>query len=104
MRAWLSQSGLRPELRDFFEHRFSEDELRGLIGERAVREFFSWVSPSFKKLGVSRQEMDDDQLIVLMLDEPRLIRRPLVVVDGELLPPRSGVDKILSAIQERVRT
>ncbi len=103
MRAWLSQRGLEPEFRDFFERRFSEDELRGLIGDRSVREFFSWVSPSFRKLGVSRQELDDDELIELMLDEPRLVRRPLIVVDGELLPPRSGVDRIIAAIEEKVR-
>lgn len=102
MRAWLSQKGLEHELRDFFECRFSEAELLGLIGNHPVREFFSWASPSFRKLGVKRHDLDDDQLISLMINEPRLIRRPLIVIGGKLLRPISGVAGIISAIEEQL--
>ena len=102
MRAWLAQKGLDHELRDFFECRFSEEELLGLIGYHPVREVFSWASPSFRKLGVKRQGLDDDQLIRFMLDEPRLIRRPLIVIGGKLLRPISGVAGIISAIEEQL--
>ena len=88
MRAWLSQKGVEPDARDFFADPFSEDELRQLIGGRSPADIFSWRSPSFKKLGVGRHSLDDEQLVSLMLEEPRLIRRPLVVVEGELIDGR----------------
>ena len=84
MRASLLQEGVELEERDFFADPLSEQELRDLIGSRPASRVFSWNSPSFKKLGVTREELDDERLIHLMLDGPRLIRRPLVQVGGEV--------------------
>ncbi len=90
MRASLLQGGVELEERDFFADPLSDQELRDLIGNRPASQIFSWNSPSFKKLGVTREDLDDDKLIRLMLDEPRLIRRPLVRVGGEVFV---GTDK-----------
>ena len=94
--------GLEVAARDFFQDRLSEEELREIIGDRSVAEFFSWVSPSFRKLGIARESLRDDQLIAMMLDEPRLIRRPLVVVDGEVVGPLSGARRIKQALAGRI--
>ena len=56
-----------------------------MLRARSPSEFFSWNSPSFKKLGLSREALGDEQLIALMLEEPRLIRRPLIHVGDELI-------------------
>ena len=85
MRASLLQKGVELEERDFFQDRFSEDELRSLKGDTPVTELFSWNSPSYKKLGLKREDLDDEQLISMMLEEPRLIRRPLTSVGGKLI-------------------
>jgi arsenate reductase-like glutaredoxin family protein len=77
--------GVKLEERDFFAERFSEDELRGLIAHRSTSELFSWNSPSFRKLGLQRSFLDDDQLVAIMLEEPRLIRRPLTFIGGTLV-------------------
>jgi arsenate reductase-like glutaredoxin family protein len=98
VRAWLSQADVEFESRDFFQDRFSEEELRRVIGRRAVSDFFSWKSPSFRKMGVERDALIDDELITLMLEEPRLIRRPLVLVDGEVVGPLSGARRIAEAL------
>jgi arsenate reductase-like glutaredoxin family protein len=90
VRASLLQKGVELEERDFFADPLSDQELRDLIGNRPASQIFSWNSPSFKKLGVTRDDLDDDRLIQLMLDEPRLIRRPLVQVGGEVFV---GTDK-----------
>ena len=37
-----------------------------------------------------------------MLEQPRLIRRPLVVVDGEIVGPISGTSRITAAVSERL--
>ena len=85
MKAELSQRGLEPDERDFFKETFTEGELRGILGDTPPSEIFSWRSPSVKKMGLNRDELTDEQLIGLMLEEPRLIRRPLIVVDRKLV-------------------
>ncbi len=82
--------GLEPQERDFFKNTFTEAELREILGDTAPSEIFSWRSPSVKKMGLNRDELSDEQLIRLMLEEPRLIRRPLIQVDGKLVV---GTDK-----------
>lgn len=73
------------EERDFFQDPLTESELRGLLGDRPPSEVFSWKSPSFKKMGVTRESLSEDELLRLMLKEPRLVRRPLIVVGGRLI-------------------
>ena len=77
--------------RDFFADPLSADELREIIGERSAADFFSWRSPSFRKLGVDRASLSEERMIELMVGEPRLIRRPLIrTEDGGLI---AGNDK-----------
>ena len=91
MKAELSQSGIELDERDFFADPFTSEELRGLIGDAPISDYFSWRSPSFRKLGLKREEMSDDQMLELMAEEPRLIRRPLIMTpDGKLIV---GTDK-----------
>ena len=90
MKASLSQDGVELDERDFFKDGFTESELRDLLGDTPPADVFSWRSPSARKLGLDRDTVSDDELIRLMLDEPRLIRRPLIQVDGRLIV---GTDK-----------
>ena len=90
MGAWLSQKGVQLDERDFFQDPFSQQELRGLIGNREISTYFSWNSPSFKKLGLNREDLDGDELIRMMANEPRMIRRPLIQVGDNLIV---GTDK-----------
>jgi arsenate reductase-like glutaredoxin family protein len=90
VKAELSQEGVELNERDFFKDGFTEQELRELLGDVPPSEIFSWRSPSFKKLNLEREKLTEDDLVRLMIEEPRLIRRPLVVVDGRLIV---GTDK-----------
>ncbi|HEY96949.1 MAG TPA: hypothetical protein G4O16_02060 [Dehalococcoidia bacterium] len=45
---------------------------------------FNFRSPSFKKLGLEPDNLSDSELIDLMLKEPRLVRRPVVRIDGKV--------------------
>lgn len=55
-----------------------------MLQGRPASEMFNFRSPSFKKVGVDRIKLGDSDLIKLMLQEPRLIRRPLVRIGGEV--------------------
>ncbi len=46
---------------------------------------FSWRSPSAKPYRDGRGELSDDELIDLMLGEPRLIRRPILITGKKVL-------------------
>ena len=83
------REGVELEERDFFKDPLSEEELRALLRGEQVSDVFSWNSPSFKKLGLDKDTLDDDRLIAMMLEEPRLIKRPLVLVDGSLVQGRN---------------
>ena len=45
---------------------------------------FNFRSPSFKKLGLEKDNLSNNELIDLMLKEPRLVRRPVVRIDGKV--------------------
>ena len=81
----LSQEGVEFQERDFFKEPFSEAEIRELVEGSALSEVFSWRSPSFKAMGLEQETLSPDELIGLMLQEPRLIRRPLIKVDDQLI-------------------
>lgn len=90
MRGALTESGVELKERDFFKEAFTEPELRALLGDTPASEIFSWRSPSVKKMGLDKSSLSEDDLIRLMLSEPRLVRRPLVRVGGKLVV---GTDK-----------
>ena len=71
--------------RDLFKEPLSGDELRALIGDRPVGDFLSLRSPSFRKLGLDPADLTDEQMLSMMLGEPRLIRRPLVVAGDRVI-------------------
>ena len=59
--------------------------MHALIGDRSPADIFSWKSPSFRKMGIDRDSLDDDRMIALMLEEPRLIRRPVTAIGDTLI-------------------
>jgi arsenate reductase-like glutaredoxin family protein len=45
---------------------------------------FNFRSPSFKKLGLDREKLSNNELLDLMLKEPRLVRRPVVRIGDDV--------------------
>ncbi len=73
------------EERDFFKDPFTEQEIKELSQDVGIPQIFARRSPSLKKLGLDGQELSDEKMLELMLQEPRLVRRPLVNLGGKLL-------------------
>ncbi len=71
--------------RDIFKDRLTEEELRSIAALASVDEMFSWASPSARQYRERRGQLADDELISLMADEPRLIRRPILILDGKAI-------------------
>ena len=56
-----------------------------MAGDRPISDIFASRSPSAKKLGVNVAELPEDEMVRLMLEEPRLIRRPLTKIGDKLV-------------------
>ena len=82
------QNGLSVTERDYFKEPFTESELNDLVseaGEPGVSAMFASRSPSLKKMGLTAAELSDERKLALMLEEPRLVRRPIVRLGDRLL-------------------
>jgi len=73
------------EERDFFKEPFTQQEIQDLASDVGMAQIFARRSPSLKKMGLADQDLSDEQMVSLMLQEPRLVRRPLVRMGGRLL-------------------
>jgi len=97
VKASLSQ--LAPDFaeRDFFKDKFTPEEIKALAGNRPVSDIFASRSPSIKKHGLDPATMSDKEMLEWMVKEPRLIKRPLVVVNGQLLvqPNQKRLEELL---------
>ncbi len=81
----LLQKGLELEERDYFKEPFSEQEILDLAATVGLSELFARRSPSLKKMDLAGQELPDAEMLKLMLEEPRLIRRPLTKIGDKML-------------------
>ena len=79
------QNGLELEERDYFKEPLSESELQELASLASPAELFAWRSPSFKKMGLAAEDVSESEMLRLMLEEPRLIRRPVTRVGDKLI-------------------
>jgi len=93
------QNGLEVTDRDFFKETFSESEIRELAAMAGTENIFARRSPSLKKLSLADKELSDDEMVKLMIQEPKLIRRPLIKV-GDKLMVGGGTVAVEAAIAE----
>jgi arsenate reductase/regulatory protein spx len=70
--------------RDFFKHKFNREEIESLLRGRPASEMFNPRSSSVKSMGLEPAKLSHDEIIDLMLQEPRLIRRPVIRVGDEV--------------------
>jgi arsenate reductase len=70
--------------RDYFKKPLTRGEIEMLLQGRQASEMFNFRSPSFKALGLAKDTLSDQDLIDLMLKEPRLIHRPVIKVGDQV--------------------
>jgi Spx/MgsR family transcriptional regulator len=83
----LKQSGKEYVYRDYFRQRFSHDELVGVFDRAGLtaRQVLSTRSKVYQARAAEIDALDDDALLMLMLDEPTLLRRPIVIGGGDVV-------------------
>lgn len=74
---------------------WQKDRLRAFFGELAVRDWFNYSAPALKYGEIDPDELSEQQALALMLENPLLIRRPLMQVGDSLMAgfDQQAVDK-----------
>ena len=85
--------------RDYFKEPFTEEEIREMANLTGIDQIFARRSPSLKKMGLAGQELSEDEMVRLMLQEPKLVRRPMTRVGNQLFVGAGAVvlDSVVAA-------
>ena len=71
-------------VRDFFKEPFTVAELTRLIGSRPITDFISTRAKSFKEQGWDRKLPTKKQAIAAMIEDPTLLKRPILIKNGKI--------------------
>lgn len=85
--AFLRQHGAWVEGQEFFGNPFSEVELREVMRKAGMQpsELVSRLSKVFRDLESGEQQLEENDWIGRRLEEPTLIRRPILVTNDEVV-------------------
>jgi len=83
-KAWLQENGISYEERHLFRNPPSSDELMDIMKKTTsgADEILSRRSQTFKNLDVDINDMTVSELLEMLSDDPRLLKRP-ILTDGE---------------------
>jgi arsenate reductase (glutaredoxin) len=95
----LNDRGVDFESINYYETPLGVEELRGLIARLGIsaRDLLRTDEPIYRDLNLGERDVPDDELIALMVENPDLMQRP-IVVSGEravLARPPEAVEKLL---------
>lgn len=81
----LRASGCTLIERNLLEHGLDGDTLRSFMGDTKVADWFNPAAPAIKNGEIFPEILDEESAIELLLSNPILIRRPLMVIGTEKL-------------------
>ena len=67
------------EEREYGKNPFSEKELRELIGSDPIEPFLNTRTPLYREKNMKQKPPSKDEAIKLMLQDPNLLKRPVIV-------------------------
>lgn len=93
----LRKQGISLDVRDLISHQWAKDTLRPFFGSSPIGEWFNQTAPAFKSGAIKPSDLTEDEAISLMIDDPILIRRPLLQFEDSF---QSGFKKgaVLQAV------
>ncbi len=95
----LKDKGADFESINYYERPLTVDELRTLVNKLdiAPRDLLRKGEQVYRDLGLAKRDLSDDELIRLMVENPDLIQRPIVVKGNKAVlgRPPENVDELL---------
>lgn len=92
--ALLQDQGIEPEIILYLDTPPNASELKTILGQLGLgaRELMRKGESEYRELGLSDKSLTEQQLIDAMVENPRLIERPIVLANGRAAigrPPES---------------
>jgi nitrogenase-associated protein len=79
----LQAAGHKVIEKHLLEHPWTPQELRPFFGNKPVSDWFNRSNPRVKSGEIVAEQIDEDSALSMMIEEPLLIRRPLMEINGE---------------------
>ncbi len=83
-KVWLAASGHTVLAKNLLIEKWTAERLRPFFGEMPVEKWFNPAAPSVKSGEIDPTAYTADEALAMMVEQPLLIRRPLMDVEGEL--------------------
>ena len=95
--ALLHDRGLNPEIRLYLESPPDASELRSILEKlgKTPRELIRKGEPEYREQGLDEASLSDEELIIAMVNTPKLIERPIVLANEQAAigrPPESVLE------------
>ena len=92
--ALLEERGIEPEIVLYLQAPPTADELRSILDKLGLsaRALMRKGEAEYRELGLAERTLDEDELIDIMVEHPRLIERPIVLANKQAAvgrPPES---------------
>lgn len=81
----LRQSGCTLIERNLLEHGLDKETLRAFMGDKHVSDWFNPAAPAIKNGEIDPENLNELQALDLLMGNPILIRRPLMIIGTEKL-------------------
>ena len=81
----LAAAGHQVVAKDILTETWQAERLRAFFGELAVRDWFNYSAPAIKHGEIEPDKLTEQEALALMLENPLLIRRPLMQVGNNLM-------------------
>lgn len=92
----LEAEGASYEVREYFKQKVTRSELDNLLDSTGleVADILSTRSTPYKQGNLAEKNLSDDEILNMMTEEPRLIKRPILV---------SGADAVVGFNEGKIR-
>lgn len=85
-RTWLADNGIEADFHDYKKAGIDADRLRRWIDQAGWEKVLNRAGTTFRKLpDAAKADMDAEKAIALMVEQPSMIKRPIVEYAGGIL-------------------
>jgi len=93
----IEARGLKPRIVDYLKTPPSAEQLKAILKQLGLkpRDILRKGEPRYAELGLKERQLDDDALIALLVENPILIERPIVVAGAKAAigrPPERALE------------
>jgi arsenate reductase len=94
----LKDNGLEPELREISVYRLSREEIKDILASAGITPKEALRKKHRLYRDILSKGYTDDEIVDLMVRDPTLIERPIVIVDGKVYI-KPDLDKLLGNVR-----